>query len=303
MFKSKITRLTETLEYIETVDAELAQGLYQLLQSSAESEKVMKQVGGAISLSGQTPRGGDTDGNNSETQRDALRGLLLCQRVYLTDLWSPRMGREVPGEWPQDAFTHWRFRSEAQIREGLLMYAGPRNVVDGALADAAAVRSAAPDTYLTARRNSAAPPVGNSCFDQVAHWLLAAGCVSLRWLTRYGPNGFDYSGFGTGTELIRATDAMPKGLIRVPRGRFIRLYTDRRPGGHFMVSDGDGWGWGYNNSAMEGGDGEGLVTNGHARCLIHRQFGEYREDSDKVSPTNFGGKLVVFDPAEIPNAD
>jgi hypothetical protein len=306
MAKTEATRLQETLTYITAVNAGLSQDLAQLLNSSANSGKVMDDVSKAISLSGKTPWFGGDRANNTDTQRDALRALLLCQRAYFTSLWSPNTLPATPfilgNTWPKVTLDHWRFRPEHEICEGIRMFAVVPNIPDQALADAAAVRSDIADSVYVAKRNSASPPVGNSCFDQVSHWLLAAGFVSLRWIMKFKPAGFNYAPFGPGVVRIRSTDAMPVGPIRVARGMIVRMYTDRRPGGHFMVSDGDGWGWGFNNSSMEAGGGEGKVPNGHARCLIHRQFAEYREAADKISATDFGGKLVVLDPNALVGA-
>lgn len=307
MAKANDTRLQESLTYIGTVDAALGQHLTNLLQTIANSAQVMDDVGAAISLAGLRPWYKGMMSNNTDTQRDALRALLLCQRVYLTDLWAPNRLGNLPflldKPWPKTTVDHWRFKSENEIRDGIRMYIPVPNIAAEALADAAAVRSVTAANLFTCKRNGAHPPVGNSCYDQVSYWLLAAGYVSLRWIAKLSPVGFDYSEFGAGQEYIRATDAMPRAPFNgVPRGRICRLYTDRRPGGHFMVADGNGWGWGYNNAPMDPGDGEGQVPNGHARCLLHRQFAAYREDTDRVSPTNFGGKLVLIDPAQIPSA-
>ena len=305
MTKSNDTRLTETLAYLDTVNAGLSLHLAQILRSCADSVRVMDEVSGEISLSGQTPWYKAMSSSNSATQRDALRALLLCQRVYLTNMWSPSLG-DLPfaGQetWPKVTLDYWRVCPERLIRDGILMYVPKANIVEGALADAAKVRSLAPDSYFTAKRNSTEPCVGNSCYDQVSHWLLAAGFVSIRWMMKSKPTGFDYSAFGAGNALIKSTDPLPKRLINAPRGKILRLFTDRRPGGHFMISDGDGWGWGYNNGPLEAGDGEPKVINGHARCLIHRQFAQYRDKTDQVNATDFGGKLIILDPAELPGA-
>lgn len=305
--KSNDTRLQDTLDYIGTVDAGLEQHLTQVLRSAANSAQVMDDVGGAISLAGLRPWYKGVKSNNTDTQRDALRALLLCQRVYLTNLWSPTRLGDTPflkdKPWPKATVDHWRFKAENEIRDGIRMYFPVPNIPDEALADAAAVRSVTADNLFTAKRNSQNPLVGNSCFDQVSHWLLAAGYVSLRWIAKLSPMGFDYSEFGAGREYIRATDPVPRAPFNgIPRGMICRLFTDRRVGGHFMVCDGNGWGWGYNNAPKAASAEEGEVTNGHARCLIHRQFADYREESDKVSPTNFGGKLVLLDPTALPHA-
>lgn len=304
MSKSNSTRLTETVNYLKGVDQALADEVSRLLQAAGDARR--DRVSEQISLSGQTPLFGGERANNTDTQRDALRALLLCQRVYLSNLWSPHLG-DLPfaGEgriWPQYSVQHWRFAPEQWIRDGIRMYTTMKYASKMTFANAARTRSEAADTYFTARRGGGNPPVGNSCFDQVSHWLLHAGYVSLRWIARYKPAGFDYRAFGAGREWISRSAAIPQTPFQIERGMIVRMYTQRRIGGHFMVSDGGGWGWGYNNSAMDGGDGEEDVPNGHARCLIHRQFGEYREPSDRIGAHDLGGILVLLDPDLIPDA-
>lgn len=296
-------RLTDSIAYLHEISMELATEVTQLLETAGQVIK--EQVGDAISLSGKTSLIGNFRTNNTDTQRDALRALLLCQRVYLTSVWSNSLGATpFPPQgttWPDVTLNHFRYKPEVEIREAIRMYVPLDLATKSTLADAAGRRSLNPDNYYTTRRGSAHPPVGNSCFDQVSHWLLNSGYVSLRWMARYKPTGFNYSSFGAGNLWIASTAAIPAMPFQIQRGMIVRMFTDRRPGGHFMVSDGGGWGWGYNNSAMEAGGGEGAVPNGHARCLIHRQFGEYREETDRVSPTDFGGKLVLLDPDAVAN--
>jgi hypothetical protein len=307
MSKSTGTRLLETLRYVYAFDPGLADHLRQILNSCADQDGVLEDIGKAISLSGKTPWFHADRANNTDTQRDALRALLLCQRVYLTSVWAPKRFGQTPyvanGTWPAVTIDRFRFRPEMEIRNAIGVYSRAAVVTADALADAAARRGDDANFYYTHTRNSPDAPPGMSCYDQVSKWLLHSGHVSMRWLAKFSPINNDFAAFGPERVHIGETDAMPRGRIDVPRGMIVRMFTRRRPGGHFMVSDGNGWGWGFNNSSMEGGDGEGRVPNGHARCLIHRQFAEYRGDDDVVSPGNFGGKMVLYDPARIPLAD
>lgn len=296
-------RLTDSIAYLHALSMELATEVSQILANAGQGVK--DQVSDAISLSGHTSLFGSLKKNNTDTQRDALRALLLCQRVYLTNLWSNSLAAmPYPPQgttWPEVTLQHFRYKPEVEIRDAIRMYVPVDPATKPMLAAAAATRSFNADTYFNTKRGSANPPVGNSCFDQVSHWLLSSGYVSLRWMTKYKPTGFDYSAFGAGNVWIASTAAIPATPFQIQRGMMVRMYTNRRPGGHFMVSDGNGWGWGYNNSAMEAGGGEPAVPNGHARCLIHRQFSEYRGDDDKLSSTDFGGKLVLLDPDAVAN--
>lgn len=295
-------RLTDATNYLHALNMDVSVQITQILNNAGQLVK--DQISDEISLEGKTSLFGSLRSTNTPTQRDALRALLLCQRVYMTSLWSDSLGAApfvAGGTWPEVTLRQFRARSEADIRDALRMYWPIDNPTKAGLAAAAATRSQNPQDYFTARRGDTRPPVGNSCFDQVSHWLLASGYVSLRWILRYKPTGFNFTSFGIGNTWIASTAPMPATPFQIQAGMIVRMFTDRRPGGHFMVSAGGGWGWGYNNSSMEAGGGEGAVPNGHARCLIHRQFGEYREDTDRVSPTDFGGKLVLLDPDQVAN--
>lgn len=305
MSKNRQTRLTETVNYLRGFDVELANQVSQILQGAGDV--VRNQVSDQISTSGHGPGTDEGRANNTGTQRDALRALLLCQRIYMTSLWSNRLGPQpfVPnnGVWPQVSFNYWRNKSEMDIRDGLRMYVRMSSRSKEVLARAAALRNPNDDSYYTARRSSGTPPVGNSCFDQVSHWLLHAGYVSLRWIMKYKPVGFDYTPFGAGTVWISKSAAIPQTPFQIEKGMIIRMYTERRIGGHFMISAGNGFAWGYNNAALDADPtgAEGAVPNGHARCLIHRQFAEYREDTDRISAQDLGGILVLLDPAGLNN--
>lgn len=309
--KSRQTRITETVNYLRGFDVELANQVHQLLQGAGEV--VRNQVADQISTSGQTPSSGPGLDNNTSTQRDALRALLLCQRVYMTNIWSNTLGPEPfvsnQARWPNVSFQFWRLKSELDIRDGLRMYTRMTSRSKEVLVRAAALRSNNADNYFTARRTGGNAPVGNSCYDQVSHWLLHAGYVSLRWMTKYKPAGFNYSAFGPGNVHIAKNQAVPASPFQIEKGMIIRMYTERRIGGHFMISAGNGYAWGYNNSAMDAGDGEPAVPNGHARCLIHRQFAEYRRrdpnnpnENDYISDQDRGGIMVLLDPGAIQNA-
>jgi hypothetical protein len=301
--KNRATRLTETINYLRGIDAEVGNQVAQLLQGAGEPRR--NEVIDQISLSGQTPWFANGRDNNTDTQRDALRALLLCQRVYLSNLWSPAMGAmpTAPnnGLWPQVSFGHWRFKPETEIRNGIRMYTRMNHRSKEVLARAAAIRSDNADNYFTAQRSGGAPPSGNSCYDQISHWLLHAGYVSLRWIAKFRPNGFIYTAFGTGQTWISKAAAVPATPFQIEKGLIVRMYTERRPGGHFMLSAGNGFAWGYNNSPMVASAEEGAVPNGHARCLIHRQFSEYRQPADRVNDQNLGGILVLLDPDHLPN--
>jgi hypothetical protein len=300
MSKSSATRLTETINYLRGVDAGLADQVTVLLVRDGRGD----QIGDEIKLEGRTGLFDAISRNNTETQRDALRALLLCQRLYLSAIWTRRFGDKPThsqATWPEATFHHFRAMPEEEIRNAIRMYTTVRSATKATFANAAQWRSRTPDNFFTARRGGGNPPVGGSCYDQVSHWLLHAGFVSLRWMYRYSPNEYDLMGFGPGVEWITRSTPTPPGPFLIERGMIIRMYTARRPGGHFMVSAGGGWGWGYNNTPQLPGDGEGQVTNGHARCLIHRQFASYREPTDQVGPNNFGGILVLLDPSLIPH--
>lgn len=139
----------------------------------------------------------------SKEKRQALRALLLCQRIYYSKLWSKRtMGpnsapvpfdalSETPN-WKQTSLTHWGAKTEKQIRAGIAMFV--RDPTKTA-ADLAAVAFNGPPIgekvtlagHLTFSRDDPNPRgPAETCYNGVNAWLLHSGIVSARWITRDG---------------------------------------------------------------------------------------------------------------------
>jgi hypothetical protein len=139
----------------------------------------------------------------TKEKRQALRALLLCQRVYYSELWSKRtMASNQPAvafdalsdtpNWKQTSLTHWGAKTEQQIRAGIAMFV--RDPTKTA-ADLAAVAHAGPPIgektrlagNLTLSRDDPHPRgPAETCYNGVNAWLLHSGIVSVRWIMRDG---------------------------------------------------------------------------------------------------------------------
>lgn len=310
MAKLADNRLSDTIDYLKAVDLWLANHLEDTLRTNnLQGNSIVSdaEIGSEIiSLKGQSNSLRYLQKSNNENQRRALRALLLCQQVYLSNIWTDRNPPLTPG-WKDISLRHWRWRTEGEICEGIKVYAlGNPKVTE--LADAAKTynRSKPPhiiDYILT--RESSMFPSSKSCYGQVALWLFLAGFVSQRWNKAFRPNRKiavpeteqTFSVFGKSEWEIKWDEPESirvQKIAQIPRGYFIWMRTDKRIGGHWMVCDGNGYGWGYNNAALDPGEGEGMVDNNHCRCKIKRQFDTYLLPEDHKS-----GKLLVFNPNNV----
>jgi hypothetical protein len=276
---------------------------------------------------------------SSAGKRNALRGLLLCQRVYFSPLWAKKTTNRVeygPDEyslaqdWKTQSLNHWHLKSEAQIRQGIAMFMP----VEGATAaDVSRVAKLGPPTgrapeiagNLTLSRSDTDAPPGSAetCYRGVLAWLLRSGVVSLRWFMRdTAPNGQIACDrmFGTGTEVWPAathfedTSVLPA----VERGFIAHMWTEQMGiagwNGHWVVSNGDGTICGVNNGEVARPDER--VLNAYTKTgRLRSQFEGYGgyimtqrmndrgflEDVPKEPLEWARAKMVKFDPLNLPN--
>lgn len=241
---------------------------------------------------------GNKDGNTQK--RHALRALLLCQRVYYSDLWPCLMGvvsaraavNWLPNNWNQQSIQFWGNRSELQIREGIRMYvATSDNATLVANAAVAGQPSAPNGPALTHTRNTftGTSPTA-TCYDAVMLWLFKSGLVSLRWLLKYRNANTQADlteAFGEGQVIWNGAFGNNDHLPAVPRGHIVHIYEDPQSWrGHWMVSTGNGKSAGCNNN-----DEDPPVPRDYCAALtLDKQFRDYGR-----------GTAVVINPALIPN--
>jgi hypothetical protein len=305
--KSGKDRFIDGVKYIHGMGkSELAQHLTGVVASDNNQSIIGKD----LSL-GSRPDGEDDPKYATNTEkRRALRALLLCQRVYFSELWAVgsliggvHRCSYLPANWKTISLAHWSNKTEDQIQEGILTFAITTARVE-ALAEAAdrQPNKSVPPPGLTLTRAEPNFPGLTSCYGSVITWMFRSGLASYRWYMKnfaaynkdtlreaFGPAKIIWDG---GTAFSK-TDTLP----RVPRGHIVHLYVDnpQRWNGHWLVSLGDGTACGCNNDTEEG-----AVPNDYSnRCSLDKQFlYGYKHPLD--NGTIEKGVAEVIDPREIP---
>lgn len=264
------------------------------------------QIGEDLSLD---TKDGTTD------QRQALRSLLLCQRVYFSDMtYKPFIGgvrtarSMLPQDWKAQSLAHWGDRPEAEIIEAIEVFTVWKwsNGIE-VLAEKAKV---APQqrkriSPLTMSRGvEPFPGTYHCCYTAVMSWLFESGLVSYSWFCNsetadhktqltevFGLNNKSVvRNIWSGTEEF--TLEREDELQCPPAGYIVHLYNEQSWRGHWLVSNGDGTLSGCNND-KEGGRINPQYDN---RCSLAHQLLSFTQ---KV-----GGKYGIADvinPLKIPN--
>jgi hypothetical protein len=220
---------------------------------------------------------GDDDPNyaGNTNQRHALRGLLLCQRVYFSTLWAKRSNNwteynpDTQALKPDNktrSLAHWINASEQEIKDGIGMFAPVGNADYADLA--AAAQAGPPDGLKTeiagnptlSRSKNCCIGAAETCYRGVLAWLLQSGIMSLRWFMKdTAPSGKVSCDrlFGTG-EVVwdPATHFGEDSVIpRIEEGYIVHMWTQESGvsgwNGHWVISNGDGIVCGVNNGEID----------------------------------------------------
>lgn len=309
--KTGQSRIDDAVDYIHSVGkSELANHILVTLSAGNAS---LSAIGKELSLGSRADGEDDPQYAANTQKRQALRALLLCQRVYFSDLWAQFIGHGgvrsnqnflAPG-WKTTSLTHWGTRTEQEIVEGIYTF----SVTTGdmvKLADAAnsIPNQNAPTPDLTLTRSRPNFPGLTSCYGSVMTWLFKSGLASYRWyMKNQGSNNKATlrDAFGParviwkGDRAFTAADHLPF----VARGHIVHLYVDNpiRWNGHWLVSKGDGTACGCNND-IEGG----RVPNNYSdQCLLDAQFlFGYKHELDGRPGVFEQGIAEIIEPLEIP---
>lgn len=307
--KTAQSRIDDAVHYIHEIGkSALAQHL-SVLVAGGEPSKIGKD----LSLGTRPDDEDDPQYADNTRKRNALRALLLCQRVYFSELWAQFTGTGgvqqpqsfLPNNWKADSLTYWGPRNEDEIVEGILTFAITTGRAE-LLADAADAKPDAtqPTPVLTLTRASQPFPGITSCYGSVMVWLFKSGLVSYGWyMKNQGANNKSTlrSAFGParviwdGARPFKATDT----LATVPRGHIVHLYVDNpiRWNGHWLVSLGDGYARACNNDTTDG-----TPNDYSARCSLNNQFiNGYKHAATGGAPGAMEpGVAEVVNPLEIP---
>jgi hypothetical protein len=288
---------------------------------------------------GSRPDGKDDPHYTDNTdRRHAMRGLLLCQRVYFSKLWAKKtwsLGEDpIPDEWCLDAIwkakslNHWGHQNEAAIREGIAMFAPIPNATRADLVTAAkaGMPSGGPqivgNPYLS-RSTDCCIGAGETCYRGILAWLLKSGLVSMRWFMKEtSPNGkvsLDRL-FGTGVVVWAPEKPFTDDSVlpQVEAGFIVHMWLAQTGAGgwngHWVISNGDGTICGVNNGPIQKPDevvAKDYTTHGKLRSqfegyggyLVEEKIGErgfLKAPTPKI-PLEYGkASLVKFDPFNIP---
>lgn len=273
----------------------------------------------------------NTDAN--KPARNALRALLLCQRVYFSELWARRtfvggataLSSFLAPDWKARSLAHWGMKDERSIRSGIAMFA----TVPGADADGVSdvAKGDGPPTgsppeiagnLTLSRTNFPLTGAKETCYRGVLAWLLKAGVVSFRWfMQNSGPSGEAALNdlFGEGEDVWKAdTPFTDKSVLpTIPKGFVIHMWMEDTGvggwNGHWVISNGDGTICGVNNGEVNNGEEvvlKAYTNNGKLRS----QFEGYAElVTEKKNSRGFldiirtgkaaKARMVQFDPMTL----
>lgn len=296
MTKTAQERINDTLDYIrQQVSPGLALEMNGLIGANAGP------ISEEISLGARFTALQSATTTTTETQqRRALRALMLCQRIYFSDLWpcltgimaTPTAINRLPTNWAEQSRSFWENKSEAEIRSALQMYVATTDNPDMVANAAVAGQPSVPNgVFLTQTRASFSGGAVGTCYDAVMVWLFKSGLVSLRWLLKHRSANTEQSlndAFGRGVEILNGNFTDADDFPNVPRGHIVHIYENPSAWrGHWMISAGGGRAAGCNNN-----DEDPPVPRTYCSQLtLKKQFLDY--------PGNQRVALVI-NPAAIP---
>lgn len=276
---------------------------------------------------------GSTSGVHKSTKvnkpaRNALRALLLCQRVYFSDKWAKAsfVGDEtapanyLPPNWKAQSLTYWGMKSESAIKSGIGMFA----TVSGATAEM--VSDVAQDDPPNGGMPSGTSPqiAGNltysrthfpltgpreTCYRGVLAWLFKAGVVSYRWFMKNpAPTGAAALGelFGDGEDVWpRGTPFTNTSVIPdVPKGYVLHMWAEESGvggwNGHWVISNGDGTICGVNNGEILSKGVQKQYTKTGTLWDQFEGYAQLQKRDDKTKFVTATCRLVKFDPMNLP---
>lgn len=320
------TRWNETIAYLN--NSFRGVGLGDHIESIVPQNQ-RKTVSGQISLGMRSDGEDDPKYATGTSQRQALRGLLLCQCVYYSGKFWAKQSEAGPGlnvialpglldaSWKTESLAHWDIKSEAQIKRGVAMFvvdsaATREQVADMAMAGAPNGESL-PGNLKLSRDDIGTVGAGVICYVGVQGWLVKSGVVSMRWfMQNSAPNkevGCDLL-FGKGVEKWRGTlNDTDKVRVRqiiegIQKGSVVHIYSPQNYNwnGHWVIYNGNRTISGVNN-------GEFLATEAEGGIQIQK---DYTKDSTLLEQFwSYGGEgesagrktavMVVIDPMQMPN--
>jgi hypothetical protein len=207
--RSDTERYDQALDYIrKKLSNDLADWI---ARETGGKKKDKKTLGGAISLSG---FGFDKVG--TPDQHMALRGLLLCQNVFL----DVRALKEELGKNCKKTKDYFKNRSESQIKDAIRCYTRTPLVTLAQFAQTARdISDMSGDFNYYSRTRADAGNWGGTtnCYGAVKVWLFKSGLCSMPWMLRKGSELTAYTCnqiIGDGDIVAeKDIDGIPEGMV------------------------------------------------------------------------------------------
>ncbi|MGO9340136.1 MAG: hypothetical protein ACLPY1_21775 [Terracidiphilus sp.] len=293
-----------------------------------------KAISGELSLGSRPDGEDDPEYANNTRKRDALRALLLCQRVYYSGEFWAKQSEDGQGlhvvpvganallksGWKKLSLQHWKNQSEAQIREGIRMFvynpAATRADLQAAAFAGPPNGTPLPGNLTLSRLDNYAVGSGVTCYVGVQGWLVKSGLVSMRWFMRNcAPNkqvGCDLV-FGAGQEVwngpIKDEDKprLRQVINGIGAGHVVHIWSPQNYNwnGHWVVTNGDPNKTicGVNNAEFNPNESElgvDVQKNYTNNSTLFEQFidGYGGQLDGKGWKT---GVMAVIDPLQMPN--
>jgi hypothetical protein len=284
-----------------------------------------KAISGDLSLGWRWDGEDDPGFVVTSDQRQALRALLLCQRVYYAgDLWA-RQSEAGPGlhvvplpglldaKWKTHSLAHWKVKSEVQILAGIAMFVpvagATRQDLQAAAYAGAPNGDCLPGNLTLSRADNFTVGQGVICYVGVLGWLVRSGLVSMRWFMRNSsPNkqvGCDQL-FGPGVERWRGP-VKPADHLRlnaiingIGPGHVVHIWSPENYNwnGHWVITNGDGTICGVNNGEVLTRAPQ-VQKNYTNHSTLFEQFEDYGEQL--AGERWRTAVMAVIDPLLMPN--
>jgi hypothetical protein len=326
MGKDWNVRWTKTIDYLNQHSAGATLRLGDHIETLVPTG-MKKAISEQLSL-GSKARG-------SDDKRHAMRGLLLCQRVYYSDLWAKKTFGAGADQFIADAWVldpAWKTRSvgfwggkgEDDILKGIEMFVPAQGATRAKLAEVARKSPPSgehgeelPGNLFLSRADTKTKGAAETCYNGVVAWLLQSGIVSMRWVMRdSAPNGEASCDrhFGTGETIWQASTPFKDDsrLPVVPEGYLLHMWDTGKAvrggpscwNGHWVVSNGDGTVCGVNNGEKKlSRDGEDVNKKYTNNATLRGQFEGYGGFKTKEVPNERGFlEEVVVEPREYTKA-
>jgi hypothetical protein len=322
-------RWTETVNYLDTVCPVGLVGTHinGIVADAAKREAISNEI---LSL-GWTWKVEPAD---SEDKRQAMRGLLLCQRVYYAeDTYaheSEGIGCQLTVDiqpcnfWYRDSrqksVDFWRWKTVNQIENGIRMFqvvptARAIDVQQAAYRGAPIGNARLEGNLKVSRSDTETAGIPFTCYVGIIGWLVRSGVVSMRWLMRNTvPNGVKGCAllFGEGRMWWNGPiDPSDHDLVRtlckrVQCGHIVHIWSHEKASfgwnGHWVVANGDGTVCGVNN-------GEVKAEHQEMGIAVQKDYTKHSTLFEQLiqysGPKDGGGLytacMVVIDPMQMPN--